>query len=192
MKPKGQKTSSKPGFRSCRPETGESAMRSMSPVDTVVIGAGPLPLGALTAIARAGARVELAETAAADVARARDLVETWVREGRAVYGVTTGFGALCEVAITEGETRALQENILMSHAAGVGDPLPAGSGPRRHGGEGAGPFPGTCRGEVGNASSPGRPSQLRGLPGGPGEGLRGRQRRPGAHGPPRPGPHREG
>ena len=45
-------------------------------------------------------------------------------EGRAVYGVTTGFGALCDVAIPREQTRALQENILMSHAAGVGEPLP--------------------------------------------------------------------
>jgi histidine ammonia-lyase len=37
--------------------------------------------------------------------------------------VTTGFGALCDVAIPREQTRALQENILMSHAAGVGDPL---------------------------------------------------------------------
>jgi len=36
----------------------------------------------------------------------------------------TGFGALCEVVIRPGDTRTLQENILMSHAAGVGDPLP--------------------------------------------------------------------
>jgi histidine ammonia-lyase len=96
----------------------------MDTAATVVIGASPLSVEALTAIARAGVRVELTEAARANVVRARQLVETWVREGRAVYGVTTGFGALCEVAIKEGQTRALQENILMSHAAGVGSPFP--------------------------------------------------------------------
>jgi histidine ammonia-lyase len=52
------------------------------------------------------------------------LVDKWVREARTIYGVTTGFGALSDVAISPDDTRQLQKNILMSHAAGVGDPLP--------------------------------------------------------------------
>ncbi|HUJ75747.1 MAG TPA: histidine ammonia-lyase [bacterium] len=92
-------------------------------VDAVVVGSGALSVQSLVSIARGGARVQLAESARREVTRARELVETWVREGKAVYGVTTGFGALCEVAIKESQTRALQENILMSHAAGVGSPF---------------------------------------------------------------------
>jgi histidine ammonia-lyase len=92
---------------------------------TIVIGDGPLGIEDLVAIARGGARVDISTAAKDRVRAARALVETWAREGRAVYGVTTGFGALCDVAIPEAQTRALQENILMSHAAGVGDPLPA-------------------------------------------------------------------
>ena len=117
MRPRGRKTSSKPGSSSSKPDGG--------PVRTIVIGKETFGIEALVAIARDGARVELADSARADVMRARALVEKWVREGRAVYGVTTGFGALCEVAIEESQTRALQENILMSHAAGVGSPFPA-------------------------------------------------------------------
>jgi histidine ammonia-lyase len=93
-------------------------------MNTLVIGDGPLSVEALTAIARAGTRVELSASARERMKAARSLVETWVRQGRAVYGVTTGFGALCDVAIAPEQTRALQENILMSHSAGVGDPLP--------------------------------------------------------------------
>lgn len=91
---------------------------------SIVLGRDALTIEDLEAIARAGARVELAAEARRKVARSRALVETWVREGRAVYGVTTGFGALCDVAIPAEQTRVLQENILLSHAAGVGDPLP--------------------------------------------------------------------
>lgn len=91
----------------------------------IEIGEKPLGIEALVAIARHGARVELADCARERVTRARALVERWVREGKAVYGVTTGFGGLCEVAIAEGDTHALQENILMSHAAGVGNPFAA-------------------------------------------------------------------
>lgn len=91
---------------------------------SIVLGLDSLSVEDLEVIARAGARVELAPDARGKVARSRSLVETWVREGKAVYGVTTGFGALCDRAIPADQTRALQENILLSHAAGVGDPLP--------------------------------------------------------------------
>jgi histidine ammonia-lyase len=90
---------------------------------TVVIGDGPLSIESLVAIARERARVEVSPAAGQRVHAARRLVEKWVQDGTAVYGVTTGFGALCDVAIPQEQTRALQENILMSHAAGVGDPL---------------------------------------------------------------------
>ena len=91
---------------------------------TLVIGDSPLTVDTLTDIARAGAKVALSSAATARIKASRRLVETWVSQGKAVYGVTTGFGALCDVAIAPEQTRALQENILMSHAAGVGDPLP--------------------------------------------------------------------
>jgi histidine ammonia-lyase len=92
-------------------------------VRTVQIGSEPMGIEALVDLARGRARIELADFARERVTRARALVEKWVNEGRAVYGVTTGFGGLCEVAIAQSQTRTLQENILMSHAAGVGDPF---------------------------------------------------------------------
>ena len=94
-------------------------------MDTVTLGAAPLTIEALEAVARRGARIAIHPDAMDRVRRSRALVERWVAEGRAVYGITTGFGALCEVVIPPADTRTLQENILMSHAAGVGDPLPA-------------------------------------------------------------------
>src|SRR4029078_53163 len=42
----------------------------------------------------------------------------------AVYGVNTGFGFLADVRISAAEVRALQRNLIRSHAAGVGAPLP--------------------------------------------------------------------
>ena len=44
--------------------------------------------------------------------------------GVPVYGVNTGFGKLSEVAIPPEQLAALQRNLVRSHAAGVGDPLP--------------------------------------------------------------------
>jgi histidine ammonia-lyase len=89
----------------------------------VTIGRGRLHIPELVAVAREGARVELHPEAIDWICRSRALVDQWVAEGRKVYGVTTGFGALSDVAISAADACRLQENILLSHAAGVGDPL---------------------------------------------------------------------
>ena len=49
------------------------------------------------------------------------LVEDMVEAGEPVYGINTGFGPLCSTRISKDETLILQENILKSHAVGVGD-----------------------------------------------------------------------
>ncbi len=54
----------------------------------------------------------------------RAVIERAVAEGETVYGVTTGFGDLADVRIEPGQTAELQRNLVRSHAAGVGDPLP--------------------------------------------------------------------
>ena len=84
-----------------------------------------MTIEALVAVARQGAEARLSTAAEARIAAGRALVDRWVREERRIYGVTTGFGALSDVAISGKDTRRLQENILMSHAAGVGRPLDA-------------------------------------------------------------------
>ena len=78
----------------------------------------------LVAIARSGHEVDVSAAGEGRVAKTSALIERWVEEKRVIYGITTGFGALCNVSISAKDTRRLQENILMSHAAGVGDPLP--------------------------------------------------------------------
>jgi histidine ammonia-lyase len=89
----------------------------------ILVGIDEMSLEDLVAIARKGARVRLARESEEKLISTRKLVEQWVKQGRIIYGVTTGFGALSDVKISEEETRQLQENILMSHAAGVGDIL---------------------------------------------------------------------
>jgi histidine ammonia-lyase len=56
--------------------------------------------------------------------RARELVETHVASGKPVYGLTTGFGKLKNVAIGAGDLERLQENLVLSHCCGVGEPMP--------------------------------------------------------------------
>ena len=55
---------------------------------------------------------------------ARDVVERLVADGAVAYGVTTGFGDLASVVDPARDAGRLQENLLMSHAAGVGPPFP--------------------------------------------------------------------
>jgi histidine ammonia-lyase len=77
----------------------------------------------LIAIAREDAEVQLTEESEKRIVKTRELIERWLQEEKIIYGVTTGFGALSEVIISKEDTRQLQKNILMSHAAGVGKSL---------------------------------------------------------------------
>ncbi|HKJ92072.1 MAG TPA: histidine ammonia-lyase [Longimicrobiales bacterium] len=71
----------------------------------------------------AAPEVCLADAARPKVQAARDVVDAAVAEGRVVYGLTTGFGALSDVVIPRERIQELQHNLIRSHAAGVGDPL---------------------------------------------------------------------
>ncbi|MCF6156500.1 MAG: histidine ammonia-lyase [Candidatus Brocadia sp.] len=72
---------------------------------------------------RGGYRVMLSEEAEVRVIKARETVQRALNSKRAIYGLTTGFGALSDVVISKEQTKQLQKNILMSHAAGVGNYL---------------------------------------------------------------------
>jgi histidine ammonia-lyase len=56
--------------------------------------------------------------------RSRELVNRALRDGKAHYGINTGFGILSSKRIDEEKLAELQQNILLSHACGVGDPVP--------------------------------------------------------------------
>ncbi len=79
----------------------------------------------LVAIAREGARIRLAKDSEDRIVKSRGLVNKWLRQGGVICGVTTGFGALSDVVIAAEAAGLLQENILLSHSAGVGDLLSA-------------------------------------------------------------------
>ena len=68
-------------------------------------------------------RVRLSPTALEAMTESRTFVEERVASGEPVYGVTTGFGRMAEVVIDADARAALQENLLRSHAVGVGPPL---------------------------------------------------------------------
>ncbi|MFQ5778468.1 MAG: histidine ammonia-lyase [Terriglobia bacterium] len=67
--------------------------------------------------------VALAARARAAMERSRAVVEKFVAEDAVIYGVTTGFGDLARVKLPHDQLRAVQVNLLRSHASGVGEPL---------------------------------------------------------------------
>ncbi len=91
----------------------------------ILLGIDGMTLEDLVAISRDGVRVRLSAESEQRIREARKLVDTWVQEERVIYGVTTGFGALSTQSISRTDTQRLQENVLMSHAAGVGGCLDA-------------------------------------------------------------------
>ncbi len=90
---------------------------------TIFLGVEGMTLENLIAIARNGAQVQLTADAEKQILKSRHLIDQWVQDEKRIYGITTGFGALSDVAISKADTRRLQKNILMSHAAGVGAPF---------------------------------------------------------------------
>jgi len=83
-----------------------------------------LTLDAVVSVARDFAPVSVSPAAAARARVSRARVERALAEGRTIYGVNTGFGKLANVRIPADRLLDLQRNLIRSHAAGVGDPLP--------------------------------------------------------------------
>lgn len=82
-----------------------------------------LNAGQLARIA-AGEAVDLEASALAKVAENRQVIDRILAEKRVVYGINTGFGQFATVVVPEDQLAQLQLNLVRSHAAGVGEPLP--------------------------------------------------------------------
>jgi histidine ammonia-lyase len=83
-----------------------------------------LTIADVAAVADAYRPVRLAPAATARMQQSRNTVEGLASAGAAVYGVTTGFGKLSDIAIPADQLAQLQVNLIRSHAAGVGPRLP--------------------------------------------------------------------
>ncbi|MFF5233979.1 histidine ammonia-lyase [Dactylosporangium sp. NPDC000521] len=78
----------------------------------------------LIAVARGNARVTLAQDALDAMRTSRSIVDAIERDGRPVYGISTGFGALANTFIAPERRAELQHALIRSHAAGIGAPMP--------------------------------------------------------------------
>lgn len=90
----------------------------------VLIDGDTLKLEEILQVARDEAQVELAPAALERVRQSRALVDRVAAGDTPSYGINTGFGTLAEVRIDKKDLRELQRNLILSHSAGVGAPLP--------------------------------------------------------------------
>ena len=90
----------------------------------LLLDGNTLKLSEVLTVARGGATVSLTGESAGRVRASRALVDRVAGGDSPSYGINTGFGTLAEVRIDKKDLRALQRNLLLSHAAGVGQPLP--------------------------------------------------------------------
>lgn len=90
---------------------------------TFKYGIDQLTVGKVIDLAQGKLQGELTYETKEAVKKCRSKVETMANGDKAVYGINTGFGPLCDVQITPEETSKLQENLLITHAVGVGNPI---------------------------------------------------------------------
>jgi histidine ammonia-lyase len=92
--------------------------------EPIVLDGASLTIADVESVARGRRPIVLDDAARARMEESRALIEAIVARGEVVYGVTTGFGDLATRFIPPEDAARLQENLLMSHAAGVGGELP--------------------------------------------------------------------
>ena len=90
---------------------------------TFKYGIDHLDLDIINGIANGTIQAELCQEALDKIITSRQRVEKMAASDKAVYGINTGFGPLCDTQITPEETNLLQKNLLITHAVGVGEPI---------------------------------------------------------------------
>jgi histidine ammonia-lyase len=92
-------------------------------MDPLLIDGETLRMENVHEVAFSRRRVALHPNAAGKMSKSRDVIEAIVKEGRAVYGVSTGFGKLSDVHVGQDQITPLQHNLVRSHASGIGAPF---------------------------------------------------------------------
>ena len=90
---------------------------------TFKYGIDRLNIDIVNGIADGSIQAELCQEALDKINTSRQRVDKMAASDKAVYGINTGFGPLCDTQITPEETNLLQKNLLITHAVGVGEPI---------------------------------------------------------------------
>jgi len=90
----------------------------------LTLDGGPLTIEGVVQVARHDRPVRIGDEATRRIAASRSRVEACLSDGQAHYGINTGFGSLSQQRVGRDDLAQLQINLVRSHAAGVGEPLP--------------------------------------------------------------------
>lgn len=94
-------------------------------MNTHIISAEHLTIERIGEIIENGYKLELSEDARQRIRRCRNYLDKKISSnGEPIYGVTTGFGSLCNVSIGKDQLSQLQVNLIKSHACGTGERVP--------------------------------------------------------------------
>ncbi|MDE7304927.1 MAG: histidine ammonia-lyase, partial [Alistipes sp.] len=90
------------------------------------ISAEHLSIGRVREILEKGLHLALSDDARRRIVRCREYLDRKMENPeRPIYGITTGFGSLCNISVGRDDLAALQKNLVMSHACGTGERVPA-------------------------------------------------------------------
>lgn len=90
----------------------------------IIIDGKSLTFDQLVSVSRDYTKVQLSEEAKEKIIKARRYVEKKLSEGKAIYGLTTGFGEYQKIFIPPKDAKTLQRNLIVSHSCAMGEPIP--------------------------------------------------------------------
>uniref|UniRef100_H3DF09 Histidine ammonia-lyase n=1 Tax=Tetraodon nigroviridis TaxID=99883 RepID=H3DF09_TETNG len=112
-----------PDFIPCEPGVSSLYPAYREPKEYISLDGNSLTSTDLVNLGRGLYKIKLTAEAEIKVVQSRELLDTIVKENKVVYGITTGFGKFARTVIPVSKLKELQENLVRSHSAGVGNPL---------------------------------------------------------------------
>lgn len=112
-----------PDFIPCEPGVSHLTAAYREPGEYISLDGNSLTSTDLVNLGRGLYKIKLTPEAERKVVQSRELLDTIVKENKVVYGITTGFGKFARTVIPVSKLKELQENLVRSHSAGVGNPL---------------------------------------------------------------------
>lgn len=89
-----------------------------------IINGNNLTLNNSIEIVEKNISISISNESVLKVCNSRNLIENWIKNGDTIYGITTGFGEFKDIRISQANTAKLQENLILSHSAGIGKFIP--------------------------------------------------------------------
>ncbi|XP_064457768.1 histidine ammonia-lyase-like isoform X2 [Ornithodoros turicata] len=94
-----------------------------APTQVMVLDGNNMTPDDLLELGKGKYKIQLSNESIEKVKKSRDMLEAILKDNKVAYGLNTGFGKFARVVIPDESLKELQENLVRSHSAGVGNPL---------------------------------------------------------------------